>query len=392
MAGCRTYKYLLKPTTKQVATLERLVAGQRELYNAALEERRGAWRMEHRSVTYFDQSRTLTELRSVRPDILAFGVTVARGTLTRLDRSFSAFYRRCRKGEAPGFPRFKGAGSFDSVQWEDTNGWNLDEATGRLKLLGVGNIKVKLHRPTKGVPKAITVKKSGPRWWLSVRCVEVPAEPLPATGRSVGVDLGVGVLVATSDGELFCGPRFAKRSEAELARAQQALATKTRGSKRRQKAKERVATVHRKIADQRRDAHHKLSRRLVDRYDVIVFEDLKITNMTRRPQPRPDGKGGHEPNGAGAKAGLNRSIQDAGWGTLQAMVAYKAESAGRQVIVVDPRNSSRRCAHCGHTEKENRHKAAFKCLVCGHEAHADVNAACNILRAGRAQQLLHLAA
>jgi putative transposase len=387
MAGCRTYKYLLKPTTRQVATLERLLVGQRELYNAALEERRGAWRMEHRSVTYVDQTRTLTELRSVRPDILAFGVTVARGTLKRLDRSFQAFYRRCRKGEAPGFPRFKGAGSFDSVQWEDHTGWALDEQSRRLRLQGVGTIKVTLHRPTKGIPKAITVKRSGRRWWLSVRCVEVPAEPLPSTGHSVGVDLGVGVLVATSDSELFCGPRFLQRSEAKLVRAQQALTRKTRGSKRRQKAKERVTAIHRTIANQRHDAHHQLSRQLVDRYDLIVFEDLKITNMTRRPRPRADGKGGHEPNGAGRKAGLNQSIHDAGWGTLQAMVAYKAESAGRQVIVVDPRNSSRRCAHCGHTERENRHNTAFRCLSCGHEAHADVNAACNILRAGRAQQL-----
>ncbi len=387
MAGCRTYKYLLKPTNKQIATLEQLFVGQRELYNAALEERRGAWSMERRSVTYNDQCRTLTELRSVRPDILAFGVTVARGTLKRLDRSFQAFYRRCREGEDPGYPRFKGAGSFDSVQWEDRDGWALYEAAGRLRLQGVGNIKVRLHRTTKGIPKAITVKRSGRRWWLSVRCAEVPAEPLPATGQSVGLDLGVGVLVATSDGELFGGPRFAKRSEDTLARAQQALDRKTRGSKRRQLAKERVAAIDRKIANQRRDARHQLSRQLVDRYDLIVLEDLKIINMTRRPKPRPDGKGGHEPNGASTKASLNRSIQDAGWGMLRAMVAYKAESAGRQVILVDPRDSSRRCASCGHTEKENRHKAAFKCLSCGHEAHADVNAACNILRAGRAQQL-----
>ncbi len=232
MAGCRTYKFLLKPTTKQVAMLERLLVRQRELYNAALEERRGAWRMERRSVSYVDQCRTLTELRSVRPDILAFGVTVARGTLKRLDRSFQAFYRRCREGEDPGYPRFKGAGSFDSVQWEDRKGWALDEQAGRLRLQGVGNIKVRLHRPTKGIPKTTTVKRSGKRWWLSVRCVEVPAEPLPATGQSVGLDLGVGVLVATSDGELFSGPRFLKRSESKLARAQQALDRKTRGSKR----------------------------------------------------------------------------------------------------------------------------------------------------------------
>jgi putative transposase len=123
-------------------------------------------------------------------------------------------------------------------------------------------------------------------------------------------------------------------------------------------------------------------------YDLIVFEDLKIQNMTRRPKPRPDGKGGYEVNGAKAKTGLNRAILDAGWGDLLAMTTYKAESAGRAVVTVDPRNTSRRCASCGHVSAGNRCGAVFRCQACGHEAHADINAAVNILRAGRAQQLL----
>jgi putative transposase len=131
-----------------------------------------------------------------------------------------------------------------------------------------------------------------------------------------------------------------------------------------------------------------VSRRLVNDHDLIVYEDLKIKNMTRRPKPRSDGKGGYEANGATAKAGLNRSIHDAGWGELRAMIDYKAESAGREVIAVDPRNTSRTCSGCGHVSAGNRHGAVFRCQRCGHEAHADVNAAENILRAGRARQLI----
>ena len=339
-----------------------------------------------------DQTATLTQLREVRPDILAFGVTVARGTLKRLDRAFCAFYRRCKAGEKPGFPRFKGPGSFDSVQWEDTHGWTLDEERGRLRIQGIAEIKVRLHRPIQGTPKAITIKREGRRYWVSIRCVDVPAEPRPATGKAVGIDLGVTNLVATSDGELVAGPRFAERSAARLARAQQELAHKVRGSKRWKKAKEKVAVIHRTIRNQRLDSCHQLSRDLVNRHDLIVHEDLKITNMTRRPKPPPDGEGGFEKNGATAKAGLNRSIHDAGWGTSLAMIAYKAESAGRQVMVVDPRNTSRRCATCGLVDEGNRRGAVFRCLGCGHEAHADVNAAQNILRAGRARQLESLAA
>jgi putative transposase len=125
----------------------------------------------------------------------------------------------------------------------------------------------------------------------------------------------------------------------------------------------------------------------VNDYDLIVYEDLKIKNMTRRPKPRRDGEGGYEANGAKAKSGLNRSILDAGWGDLLAMILYKAESAGREVVAVDPRNTSRTCPECGLVSAGNRCGAVFRCLRCGHSAHADINAAENILRAGRALQL-----
>jgi putative transposase len=384
----RTYRFLLQPTNRQLVALECLRELQRELYNAALEERRGSWKWNQRSVSYFDQTKELTQLRSVRPDILSFGVTVCRGTLMRLHRSFEGFFRRCQAGETPGFPRFKGPGSFVSLQWNDTKCWALDEDARRLRVYGIGNVKVRLHRPIKGTPKTITIRREGKRYWVSFQCVDVPAEPLPKTGKSIGVDLGVDFLVATSDGQLIQGPQFAKRGQAGLEKAQRDLATKTPGSKRREKAKERVAAHHRKIANRRRDFAHQTSRRLVNGHDLIVYEDLKITNMTRRPKPRPNYQGGYELNGAKAKTGLNRSIRDAGWGQFTAMTIYKAESAGREVIAVDPRDTSRTCPSCGHVSAGNRHGAVFRCQRCGHEAHADINAAENILQAGRARQLI----
>jgi len=145
--------------------------------------------------------------------------------------------------------------------------------------------------------------------------------------------------------------------------------------------------VHRKVRNQRKDLAHKLSREIVNRYDLIVHEDLKIPNVVRRPKPRQAEDGTFEPNGAAAKAGLNRSIADAGWGQLLRFIAYKAEDAGREVIAVNPHHTSQRCSSCGHVDAENRRtQAEFRCQVCGHEAHADVNAAINILRAGRVRQ------
>ena len=314
-------------------------------------------------------------------------MTVCRGTLKRLDRAFGAFYRRCRSGQAPGFPRFKSSRRWDSVQWEDTRGWRLDTDRDRLRLLGIGEVKVRLHRGVLGTPKAITVARQGRRWWVSVRCVDVPAVPLAATGRQVGIDLGVCALLATSDGQLVVEGRYAARASARLADAQRELASKRRGSRHRERAVQGVAAAHRKVSNQRQDLAHKLSRQLVNGYDLIVHEDLAIANMVRRPRPRKGDDGTYQANGAAAKAGLNRSISDAGWGQLLRYVAYKAEDAGRQVIAVDPRHSSQRCSSCGHTDAGNRRtQAQFRCLVCGHEAHADVNAAINILRAGKARQ------
>jgi len=388
---CRTFRYRQHPTFRQTQALHRQLDYQRELYNAALEERVGAWKWERRSVSYVDQCRTLTGLREVRPEVVASGITLCRGTLKRLDWAFASFYRRVKRGETPGFPRFKSARRFDALQWEDRGGWKVKAEARRLYLLGIGDVKANYHRPLMGVPKAITVKREGTKWWVSVHCVNVPAAPLARTGREVGVDLGIANLVATSDGELIVGEHFGSRARSQLAQAQRRLATKQRGSNRRRRQGELVAQLHRKVAHQRTNVAHQLSRRLVNDYDLIVLEDLTITNMVRRPRAKPDpGKpGAFLPNGATVKAGLNRSLHDAGWGTLASLLSYKAESAGRIVVTVDPRHTSQTCAECGHVAADSRvSQAVFCCLACGHRAHADVNAARNILRAGRARQAL----
>src|ERR1019366_7300259 len=318
---CRTYRYRLHPTFRQNQALLRQLDYQRGLYNAALEERVGAWKWERRSVSYVDQCRTLTGLGDFRPEVVASGVTLCRGTLKRLDRAFAAFYRRVKHGEAPGFPRFKSARRFDALQWEDFGGWKVKVEARRLYLLGIGDVRANYHRPLMGTPKAITVKREGTKWWVSVRCVDVPAMPLAPTGREVGVDLGVANLVATSDGELIVGEHFGSRARVQLAEAQRRLATKQRGSTRRHRQVDVVARLHRKVANQRSNAAHQLSRRLVNEYDLIAVEDLAITNMVRRPRAKPDSSepGAFLPNGATAKAGLNRSINDAGWGTLASL-------------------------------------------------------------------------
>ncbi|GAA2374126.1 RNA-guided endonuclease TnpB family protein [Nonomuraea africana] len=388
----RSFKFLLRPTSKQAAALTRCLEDHRELYNAALEHRRAVYRKAGVTVRYGDQSAELKHIRADDPDGQGrWSFSSQQATLRRLDKAFRAFFDRVKAGRTPGFPRFKGRGWFDTVEWpKDGDGCRWDSqphhpSATYVRLQGVGHVQVHQHRRVLGTVKTISIKREGARWFVVLSCDDVPAERLPATGAVAGIDMGVASLVTTSDGEHLANPRYLAVTADRLAAAQRDLARKKRGGKRRRKAVARVAALHAKVRRQRLDGVHKAALALVRDHDVIVHEALKVTNMTKRAVPQPDGNGGYLPNGAAAKSGLNRSILDAGWGAFLTILSHKAESAGRELIAVNPANTSRTCAECGHCAKENRvTQAVFRCTACGHTAHADVNAAINILRAGLA--------
>jgi putative transposase len=241
-------------------------------------------------------------------------------------------FRRVKKGQQPGYPRFRSAKRFDSLSWPDITGWKLDETARRLYLLGVGHVKLNLHRPPRGVAKTLTVRRRRRHLEVTVFCSGVPKNELPETGRSVGIDLGVGVLAATSDGVLHANPRHRKHLSARLASVQRERSRHRRGSYRYENASARVARLKEKEANRRKDALHHLSRSLVDDYDLIVHERLKVSNMSR------SAKGTLENPGVNvrAKSGLNDAISDCGWARLIAMIIYKAAGAGRRVIAVNP--------------------------------------------------------
>jgi putative transposase len=388
----RAYKFLLRPTRKQEAALTECLEDTRQLYNAALEERREAWRTGRHQVTFYSQDAQLKEIRT--DDAKRYGrwaFSCERAAVRRLDRAFQGFYRRVKAGDKPGYPRFKGRGWWHSIEWPEKDGARWDSmphpTVTRVYFKSVGHIRVHQHRPVKGKVKTITAKREGGRWHVVLSCDDVPAEPLEATGSAAGIDMGVASFLTTSDGMHVPNPRHLATAAERLAAAQQALARKKRGSTRRRKAAAKVARLNGKVRRQRLDHAHKAALALVRAHDLIVHENLQIANMTARPRPRPDGTGNYEPNGAAAKAGLNKSIHDAGWGIFLRVLSAKAESAGRQVIAISPRHTSQRCAQCGRVAAGNRiSQAEFRCLGCGHQAHADINAAQNILRAGLALQ------
>lgn len=384
----RAYKFLLRPTSKQVAAIEACMEDHRQLYNAAMEERREAWRMGQHRITYFDQTAQIKFIRASDPGGQGRWSSTSQGlTVRRVQRTFDGFFRRVKTGQKPGYPRFKGRGWFDSVEMDNGDGARWDSVphptVTRVYLKGIGHVRVHQHRAVEGRVKMITAKREAGRWYVVLSCDDVPAEPLPATGAIVGIDMGIASFLTTSDGKHVQNPRPLASAADRLAEASQSLARKKRGSNRRRKAVRRVAALHAKVRRTRLDHARKTAVALVRDHDVIVHEALQVANMTRRPKPRPGEDGTFEPNGAAAKAGLNRSINDTGWGVFLSILASKAESAGRMVVAVNPRHTSQRCARCGHVAAGNRvSQAKFRCVKCSHEAHADVNAAINILRSG----------
>jgi putative transposase len=385
----RAYRFRLRPTARQHVALAQCLASHRELYNAALQERRDAWRLGGTSASYGDQSAQLKGIREVRPDVATWSFSSQQATLRRLNRAFAGFYRRVRAGTTPGYPRFKSAHRFDTVEWpKDGDGCRWQPEVRRVYLQGIGHVRVTVHRQVQGRVKTIQVRREGRRWMLVLSCDEVPTRPLKPTGAAVGVDVGIASFATSSDGQHVPNPGWGRVAAARLGAAQQVLARKQRGSKNHRRARATVAARHRRIANQRRNFHHHTARALVADYDLVVVEDLRIRNLVRRPAPRPDPDhpGGFLANGAAAKSGLHRSIHDAGWAQFVSILRAKAEEAGRVVIDVDARHTSDRCEACGHTATENRAtQAVFSCRGCGHTVDADEHAARNILRAGLAR-------
>ena len=397
----RAYKFRLRPTAQRHVALGQCLDAQRTLYNAALQERRDAYeRVVRRSpnfystqrpkgpINYGTQSAQLTQIRDDVPDQATWSFSSQQATLRTLNRAFDAFFRRVKAGEAPGYPRFKPAHRFDSVLWpKNGDGAKWVPETSRVYLRGIGHVKVTHHREVEGIVKTVQVKREGRHWYLVLSCDDVPVKPLARSGAVAGVDVGVASFLTTSEGEHVDNPHYAKVGADRLAAVQRNLARKQRGSNNRRAARATVAARHRKVANQRRDFHHKVARQLVKEYDVLVVEDLKVANMTKRAAPvaDPENLGQFLPNGGRAKTGLNRSINDAGWAQFRSILEAKAEEAGRTVMSVNPRYTSQTCHECGHVESGNRvSQAEFLCRKCGHRAHADVNAARNILGAGLA--------
>ncbi len=408
----KAYKYRMYGNKATTNKLQWVLDRCRELYNAGLQERRDAYEAcvkghpnyfddeqrkqlsrEH-TISVYEQKRDLVEIKETRPEYQEIASHVLQDVLFRLKDAFKAFFRRVKNGENPGYPRFQGRNRYNSFTYPDGAGWKLDTMTRpvdkkgiarvNLRLTKIGTVKLHLHRDMAGTIKTLTIKREGEHWYACFTCEIGKSEPLPVSNEDVGIDLGVTHFGALSNGDVIDNPRHYRRAEKRLKKLQAASSRKKRGSHRRKKAVQAVAKAHRKIRNQRQDFLHKQSRILVNRYQVIVFEDLQTTNLIKRPKPKQNEDGTYLPNGAAAKAGLNKSMSDAGWSQFVQLCICKAAWAGRTLVQVDPKYTSQVCSGCGAIVKKDLSERWHSC-ACGTELDRDTNAAKNILKLGLQQ-------
>jgi putative transposase len=383
----KAFKYRIYPTRKQRDALQFTLNRNRELYNAALEERREAWHMSRVSVSYKMQSAQLPEIKELRPEYKEIYSQVLQDTLKRVDKAFKAFFKRCKEGNTAGFPRFQGYDRYDSFtypQIEKLKGKpTVAIENGKVILPKIGHIKVKQHRPLEGKAKTCTIKREGEHWYVVFACEVEAQTKLPYTDLPIGIDMGLKHFMTDSNGDVVDNPRFFRKSHGRLKKKQQRLSKRRNKSHRRKKSAQLVGKGHKTVRNQRRDFHHKEARILVETFETIVFEDLSMHHMVKRPKVKQDENGTYLHNGASKKAGLNKSILDAGWASFIELVKHKAEWAGVTVMQVDPKKTSQICSACG---KEGEHKdlsvRTHVCIYCAVVLDRDHNAAVNILDRG----------
>jgi putative transposase len=352
----RTFQFRLRPNATQTAILERILADNCETYNACLQERREAWKLERKSISYRDQQNELTELRQDRA-FQWMACDIQRDPLRRVDRAFKAFFRRCKAGQKPGFPRWRSRYRYDSFSF------SLPVCRERsIKIPNVGDLRARGGRPIGGKAKLCTIKRDGKRWTASVVCDIGEAPEKVAVSRATGIDVGLTTLATLSDGTEIENPRWTRKHAARIAAANQRLARKKRGSRNRIKAREALRRTHQAAANARLNYVHHVSKWLVANYDLIAHEDLKISNMVR--------------------SNLAKSIMDAAWGLLIWCITYKAESAGVWVVPVNPNGTSQKCSGCGTTVKKKLSERTHSCPACGLILGRDHNAGRNILALG----------
>ncbi len=359
----RVFKYRLYPSKAQEKNLYRVLNCARNLYNTALAERKYAYQLEGRKVGIAETEQLAKRYRATFPYAQQMFSQTAQSVVKQVDLAYQAFFHRVKAGKKAGYPRFKSRNRFNSFEFKQYGtGAKIDGR--KLKLYGIGRVSVRWHRPIEGTIKTVRILHRAGKWYACFACEVATPEPLPATGRVVGIDVGISALITTSDGEKVANPNYYRAGQKQLRLLQRKLARAKRGGKNRRKKLLAVQRQHEHVANQRQDFLNKLAYTLVQQHDGIAVEDLRIRNMVRNHR-------------------LSKSILDSGWGYFRERLTHKAANAGRQLAFVDPAYTSKCCSGCGVIFQDFDLSTRWVECDCGLSLDRDHNAALNILsRAG----------
>ena len=358
----KTFKYRLRPTKAQETLMEQTLEECRWLYNHLLEQRKTAYEEREEPLSLYGQQETFPKLKAERPGLSSVHSQVLQNVAVRLDLAFKAFFRRVKDGENPGYPRFRGRGRYNSFCYPQS-GFKIKGDT--LYLSKIGNVKVILHRPVEGTIKTCCISRTSTGKWLVAFSCEVHVQPSPAEDSAVGIDVGLNAFATMSDDSEIANPRFFRKDEKDLKRVQRLLSREEKGTPARRRRRKAVARVHERICNRRSNFAHQESRKIVNRHGFVAVEDLSINNMLQNHC-------------------LAKSIQDAAWNQFIQYLTYKAEWAGRKVVLVNPAYTSQTCSNpqCRYRQSMPLSERIFCCPKCQLTLPRDVNAARNILSVG----------
>lgn len=356
----KSFQFRLRPTKKQTRILEAQLGECRWLYNELLDQRINAYEELDCSLSKYQQLMFLPLLKTERAILDQVHSQVLQNVVDRLDKAFQAFFRRCKAGEKPGFPRFRGIHRYNSICYPQS-GFSLIGK--ELKLSKIGRVRVKMHRPIEGEIKTCTLRRNASgEWDVSLSC-EVKIKAKAPREEAVGIDVGLEKFATLSNGQEIANPRFFKHGEKALAKGQRKLAKLKIGTPERRKQGKVVAKIHQKIGNQRKDFCHKESTKIINQYQYICIEDLNVRKMIEG-------------------SFFAKSITDASWNQFRQFLTYKAAEAGRKLGLVNPAYTTQECSKCKHREEKKLSERMHCCSQCGYTTTRDLNAAQNILALG----------